>query len=208
MSKWNFRSFSRIALGVGLSTFVCALSIQAAENSPAETPKVLMERTVHELLAVVKANPGDENRPYRHIEMRKIIEPRFDFQEMSRRSLGPYWNKIDAAQRTEFVSLFSELLARTYLNRIDNIDNSEVNVTGERVKAPKALVRTEVTFQGDEFPIDYRLVEKEAHWRVYDVIIENIGLVANYRNEFAGIIRREKFSGLIDRLRSKIENGE
>ncbi|RIL09909.1 MAG: organic solvent tolerance ABC transporter substrate-binding protein, partial [Proteobacteria bacterium] len=141
----------------------------------------------------------------RREKLRAVIQPRFDFQEMSKRSLGPYWNEATPAQRTEFVDVFSELLARTYLGRIETVRTGMVKIDNEAVDFPKAVVKTTVTLKGDAFPIDYKLQSTDGNWRVYDVVIENIGLVANYRNEFAGIIRKEKISGLISRLKDKVQ---
>jgi phospholipid transport system substrate-binding protein len=80
-----------------------------------------------------------------------------------------------------------------------------VKVESENVEPPKAVVKTIVISKGDTFPIDYKLIQKEGgSWQVYDVVIENIGLVANYRNEFSGIIRKDNFSGLMEKLRAKV----
>ena len=80
-----------------------------------------------------------------------------------------------------------------------------VKVESEQVEGPKAVVKTVVLSQGDTFPIDYKMMYRDNGWRVYDVVIENIGLVANYRNEFSGIIRKDKFSGLMEKLRAKVK---
>ena len=124
---------------------------------------------------------------------------------MSRRSLGPNWNDISAEEQSEFTEVFSELLARTYLSKIETVKPGMVKVESESVDPPKAVVKTVVLSKGDSFPIDYKLmVGSNGKWQVYDVVIENIGLVANYRNEFSGIIRKDKFSGLMERLRAKL----
>jgi phospholipid transport system substrate-binding protein len=152
----------------------------------------------------VESLPGDSQKSQRRSKLREIINPKFDFDEMARRSLGANWNDISAEQQKDFTSVFSELLARTYLSKIETVKPGMVKVETEQVESPKALVKTVVLSKGDTFPIDYKLVFKDGHWRVYDVVIENIGLVANYRNEFSGIIRRDKFSGLMERLRQKV----
>jgi phospholipid transport system substrate-binding protein len=163
-------------------------------------PRDTITRTIDQLVAIVEANPGDQNQEQRRKKMREAITPRFDFQEMAQLSLGPQWAKITPEERTEFVNIFSELLAKTYLNRIGSIQRGMV----KKLKEPKALVRTTVDYKGDVFPLDYKLINRDGSWKVYDVIIENIGLVVNYRNEFAGIIRKEQFSGLMQRLRDKL----
>ncbi|MCB0352399.1 MAG: ABC transporter substrate-binding protein [Bdellovibrionales bacterium] len=169
------------------------------------SPQLQMTQTIDELVRIVEANRGDEKTQERRQKMRAVITPHFDFDEMSKRSLGAKWKEINSQQRTEFVNLFSELLATTYLKRIENVENGMVDVKSEKIQAPRALVKTTVNYKGDIFPIDYKLLKGDSTWKVYDVIIENIGLVANYRNEFAGIIRKDGFEGFLDRLRKKAE---
>jgi len=175
-----------------------------AEEIDKSSPRYAMKNTIDQLVEIVSEHPGEDHREMRHKEMREVIEPQFDFEEMSRRSLGPKWNEINDEEKQEFIDLFSELLARTYLGRLDSIEEGMVQIGAEKVQDPRALIRTTVTYEGESFPIDYRMVKKENDWKVYDVIIENIGLVANYRNEFAGIVRKEQFSGLLQKLRDKI----
>jgi phospholipid transport system substrate-binding protein len=124
---------------------------------------------------------------------------------MSRRSLGSNWNEISPEEQKDFTTVFSELLARTYLSKIETVKPGMVKVESEQVEGSKAVVKTVVISQGDTFPIDYKMMNRDNNWRVYDVVIENIGLVANYRNEFSGIIRKDKFSGLMEKLRAKVK---
>lgn len=176
-----------------------------AEELPdgVNSPKAEMQSTLDSLVEVVQSHPGEEQLEDRRSKMREVIEPRFDFEEMSKRSLGAEWKSLSEPQRNEFVDLFSELLARTYLGRIENVEPGMVEIQDQKIRYPRALVRTSVDYKGDTFPIDYKLVNRGGGWQVYDVIIENIGLISNYRNEFAGIIRKEKFAGLLERLRAK-----
>lgn len=166
--------------------------------------------TIDQLVETVERTKGKELAAQRKAELRKIIWPKFDFSEMSVRSLGPMWKEISEEQRTEFISIFSELLARTYLSRVGTIERGMVSIEGEKIYPAagageaRALVRTVVTQKGDKFPILYKVVFRDQQWRVYDIIIENVGLVANYRNEFSGIVRREGFPRLMERLRTKV----
>jgi len=168
-----------------------------------ETPKSLVQSTLDQVVSIVEEHVGDEKQEYRRQLMRETINPHFDFEEMAKRSLGAYWKDINDSQRSEFVSIFSDMLARTYLSKIDTVERGMVTVGNEEVQGPRAFVKTIVTSKGDKFSLDYRLMNTAGKWRVYDVVIENIGVVSNYRNEFAGIIRKERFEGLIQRLREK-----
>lgn len=174
-----------------------------AEEGDASTPILEIKNTISQAVDVVRTYPGEENQTKRREELRKVINPRFDFNEMAKRSLGAHWKDCNEEERMEYISLFADLLAKTYLSKIEFIKEDTVTVEGEQIKFPKAMVKTIVHYDGDEFPLDYRLLNREGNWKVYDVIIENIGLVVNYRNEFSGIIRKEKFAGLLQRLREK-----
>jgi phospholipid transport system substrate-binding protein len=162
-----------------------------------------VKATIDDLVKVVQQFSGGNQVAERRDHMLKIVRPRFDFREMSMRSLGEKWPTLSQQEQKEFTDVFSDLLASTYLKRIENIQAGMVQFKDENVRGSRAQVRTVVHYQDDVFPIEYRLLLEDGQWRVYDVIIENIGLVQNYRHEFAGIIRREKFTGLMQRLREK-----
>lgn len=189
------------------TALVAALTLSMSSLCQAETssPKAEIQKTLDSIIATVQANPGDAAKPARREKLREIINPKFDFDEMSRRSLGSNWNEITPAEQKDFTTVFSELLARTYLSKIETVKPGMVKVESEQVEGAKAVVKTVVLSQGDTFPIDYKMMYRDNGWRVYDVVIENIGLVANYRNEFSGIIRKDKFSGLMEKLRAKVK---
>lgn len=167
------------------------------------SPKQEVQSTIDQVVKIAISLKGDANKQKRREQLRQIIEPRFDFTEMSKRSLGPNWLVMSKEQQDQFVTVFSSLLGRTYLERVETIEEKMVTIDSEQVAAPKALVKTSVHRSGDVFPLDYRLHLVNNTWRVYDVIIENIGLVSNYRNEFSGIIRKEGIDGLIIKLKEK-----
>jgi phospholipid transport system substrate-binding protein len=199
------KNMGRILGGLACGAAV-AFSLAAAEEPAAGAGKPMAEiqGVVEELVQVAEALPGEAKSVERRKKMREIITPHFDFREMATRSLGDKWNKITVAEQDEFVALFSELLAKTYLNRIENIERGMVKFDSERTASSGALVRTTVKYKDDVFPLDYKLLFKDNSWRVYDVVIENIGLVQNYRNEFAGIIRKEGFPVLLNKLKEKL----
>ena len=184
-----------------------ALVLFASAFAQAEiTPEATVKKTIDELVDVVKTFPGDQQLDSRRQKMRETIKPHFNFKAMSQSSLGPHWTKCSKEEQDKFVSVFSELLAKTYLKKIESIEEGMVEITGSRVKGQKAIVNTMVNYKDQEFPLDYKMVNEEGGWRIYDVLIENIGLVRNYRDEFAGIIRKEKFSGLMAKLEKKLQS--
>jgi phospholipid transport system substrate-binding protein len=193
-------------LGMLIVMGLIALSSHAAFAAPSpSSPKAEMQKTIDDIIVIAEAHQGDAQKTVRREKLRTLINPKFNFAEMSKRSLGPNWNEITPEEQKEFTTVFSELLARTYLSKIETVKPGMVKVESEQVEAPRAVVKTTVTSKGDTFPIDYKMSLSNNAWQVYDVVIENIGLVANYRNEFSGVIRKEKFDGLMTKLRKKIE---
>ncbi len=193
---------TKLSIFLALVGILCAPVVSHAD--PASSPKVEMQKTIDGIITIASAHPGDGQQAIRRSKLRELINPKFNFPEMAKRSLGPNWNDITPEEQADFTSVFSELLARTYLSKIETVKPGMVTVESEQVEPPRAIVKTKVISKGDTFPIDYKLSIHNDSWQVYDVVIENIGLVANYRNEFSGIIRKEKFSGLMTRLRQKI----
>lgn len=170
----------------------------------AETPIATINRSVDEIIKIVADNSGDAAKTIRHEKIFTAVKKVFNFEEMSKRSLGANWKDTTPEQQKEFVSVFSDLLAKTYIDRVEQAKPGMIAVLSERVENDKALVKTTVTMDGQVFPLDYKLIQGPQGWTVYDVVIENIGLVSNYRNEFSAIIRKEKFEGLIKQLKAKV----
>lgn len=173
-------------------------------------PRELISNTVDGIVKIVTKYPEKSQRAIRREELFKLIEPHFDFKEMSKRSLGSYWNNINKVQQAQFVDIFSDLLSRTYLSYLETVKPGMVKVLSEEIKPSAtagsfavAVVKTDVNHKGEIFPIHYKLVEKSGTWKVYDIVIENIGLVSNYRSEFAGVLRKTGFDGLIEKLKAK-----
>ena len=138
-------------------------------------------------------------------KLRVAVLPMFDFGEMSRRSLGKNWKGAESNQQEQFIQLFSKLLSRTYIGKIrENLENSEVNYVSEKVQGKRAIVKTKVNLKDEDVSIDYRLRLRNGAWKIYDVVVENVGLVSNYRNEFSSIVRKEGMNGLLDRLEKKL----
>jgi phospholipid transport system substrate-binding protein len=180
--------------------------IHSSYSEAQNDAKTTITEAVNKVKSEVTTHGGKISPEELDKKLRAIIEPAFDFQEMSRRCLGVNWNKATPDERKEFTDLFSTLLARNYLKQIrENAKDSEFKIISSSEEGRRSLVQTIVKTPKEEIKIDYRLYSKDKEWKVYDVIIENIGLVSNYRSEFAGIIKHSKVSGLIDQLRTKVK---
>ena len=183
-----------------LFTSVAFANVPTVENSALAAVKA----TIDDVVRIAELHRGEAQQKIRRVQLREAINPRFDFDEMAKRSLGAQWTQISQAEQKDFTEVFSELLARTYLSKVETVRPGQVSVDTERLDFPRSAVKTSVKHDGDTFPIEYRLMNIDGSWRIYDVIVENIGLVANYRNEFAGIIRKETFAGLLKKLHDKV----
>jgi phospholipid transport system substrate-binding protein len=139
-------------------------------------------------------------------KLRAIYVNMFDEVELSRRSMGMNWNKLNVAQRQEFVKLFEQVLEKAYADRILSYTNEKIEFTKESMTSGNmAEVRTKVITASKEIPISYRVILKDGAWKVYDVIIENVSLVQNYRTQFNDILAKNSPEQLLEILRKKVK---
>lgn len=139
----------------------------------------------------------------------KVLEKRFDFSEMGKRSLAKHWKKISEKQREAFVATFSRLMENSYISKIERYTDEKVVFKNERPKGDKYYyVYTEIISGERAIPINYSLHKVRGQWFVYDVNIEGVSLVTNYRTQFKKTIRKEKFVGLMSRLTKKLKDLE
>ena len=140
----------------------------------------------------------------RRAAVRKIANEIFDFTEIARRALGRYWLPLSEAQHTEFVGLFEDLLERSYLSKIELYGGEKIVYSGERLDGDLATVGTKImTKHGTEVPVDYRLFKRGDRWMIYDISVEGISLVSNYRTQFNKIIQTNGYNSLVARMKSK-----
>ena len=136
--------------------------------------------------------------------IRQVASQLFDFTEISRRSLGQHWQARTPAEREQFIGLFGDLLEYSYVSKIETYSGETIRYVGETVDGPHAIVRTKiVTKQGTEIPVDYRMMQNGTRWLVYDVNIEGVSLVSNYRSQFNTVIQRSGYADLVAKLKAK-----
>ncbi len=140
----------------------------------------------------------------RRRSIRLVANEIFDFNEISRRSLAIHWQARTPAERQQFVALFGDLLEHSYVTKIESYSGEKIQYVGETIDGNQAVVRTRiVSKQGTETPVDYRLLLQGDRWRAYDVTIEGISLVSNYRAQFNAIIQRGGYGDLVAKLKAK-----
>jgi phospholipid transport system substrate-binding protein len=137
-------------------------------------------------------------------KLKKIVYPLFDFDEMARRSLGAHWRRLDPRQQKEFVTVFTELLEKTYAKNIDLYDGQRVVYAGENVDQDYAEVHTKLlSKKGESYSVDYKLRLVDGKWRVYDVVAEGISVVNNYRSQFNRVMANSSFEELIRKMKER-----
>jgi len=184
------------ALLLGLTASV------AAALTPTETVKSRVEEALQRLAPA--SNPTAEAVQRRRAVIRRAADTLFDFPDMSRRALGRHWTDRTPAEREEFTRLFTDLIAQTYIGKIDRYAGESIAYVGERVDGEEASVRSQVvTAKGSQIPVEYRLHRANDGWSAYDVLIENVSLVGTYRSQFDRVIKAESFANLLRRLREK-----
>jgi phospholipid transport system substrate-binding protein len=193
----------RALMNLTAALLVCLTAATAAQAlTPTETVKSRVDEALQGLSQTTGTTPESTER--RRAEIRRVADSLFDFTEMSRRALGRHWAERTAAERDEFVRLFTDLIARSYIGKIDRYAGEAISYTGERVDGDEASVRSQVvTAKGSQIPVEYRLHRISESWSAYDVFIENVSLVGTYRSQFDRIIKAESFANLLRRLREK-----
>jgi phospholipid transport system substrate-binding protein len=199
------RHLLRLAAGILLIALVAyPLPAQASSSSPLQVIQSGSDRG----LRIIKSSlyEGGPSLQQRRDEILRLVEEYFDFQEISRRALGRPWKEISPEKQQEFVRLFKQLLLNIYVSRIEAgaTPTTGIRYNGETLEDSFALVKTQVTgADRPDFEIDYRLLLSGTEWKVYDIVIEGISLVNNYRQQFASILSSQSFESLLKRLREK-----
>ena len=175
-------------------------------QATAGEPLDKVRQTVDNVLTIVnnKALQPQE----RHTQIRQAVLQRFGFEEMAQRSMGQHWRTLTPQQRQEFVELFTDLLSRSYVTRIANYKAGPqgVRYPKEDITGDHAVVHTEITSERDPQPtmVDYHLLHKDGDWKAYDIVIEGVSLVNNYRTQFNTIMLKDSYAGLVKQMRTKL----
>ncbi len=192
---------------------VCALAavlVLALCVSAQAGAKDDMQAFVDKVLVVLR-DPAYKSEGAKQVQRQKLSELSdsvFDWVELSRRTLAMNWNKLDVNQRGEFVMLYKQLLEKTYMDRIQDYKDEKVEITAEnKLDDNQVEVQTLVRAPDKNIPINYRLINRTGQWRIYDVIVEGVSLVQNYRTQFNNILSSKAPDAMLDDLRQKVSGG-
>ena len=177
---------------------------RAWAGAPTDQLKAQIDRTV-KILDDPELKKSGRQRD-RRAAVRQVANEIFDFSETAKRSLARHWAARSQAEREEFVQLFGDLLERSYISKIELYGGEKIKFVGETIEPDGAIVRTRlVTRQDTEIPIDYRMHARGDKWLVYDVLIEGVSLISNYRTQFNKIITTSSYQELVRKMKSKQE---
>lgn len=184
---------------------VTGLAVGAPAPARAGAPTDQLKASVDQIVRVLE-DPGlrvQARARDRRAAIRKEAEVVFDFTETAKRALGRHWQGLSEKDRQEFTRLFTDLIERAYISKIERYSGERITYAGESVDAGLATVRTRfVTKQGTEVPVDYRMHERGDRWLVYDVSVEGVSLVNNYRTQFDKIIQSSSYAELVRRMKA------
>ena len=192
--------FIVIGLVVNLATgSVC----QAASEITSQ-----LKDTIDKVLEIVRDENLKSDKERRRVALRKTIDERFNYHQMVMRSLAKNWDSRSSLERQEFTKLFKSLLENSYASKLESYSDEKIKYLDEVIKGEYALVRTEVIRPSSTIAVDYKLIQENGEWRVYDFVIEGVSMIRNYRSQFTKIIRKDSYEVLVQKLTEKINELE
>lgn len=186
-----------------------ALILSAGKAVQASSITDGLKATIDQVISVVTDPQYQNDRQTRRAKMKGIIFPKFNFLEMGKRSLGSKrWKERSPEERKIFIDVFGKLLENSYANKLESYHDEKINYVDEIVKGKYAMVKTEVIRKNGTVDIDYKLIRGGGEWRVYDIVVEGVSLIKNYRSQFARIIHQDSFDTLMEKLNAKVDKLE
>ena len=200
---WIVRSIA-FAFPVFVVALTCTIALGVSDQ-PTEAPTQTVRSTLTEVFRILedeKLKDLAKRIPRRHM-LEEVIASHFDYMEMSKRALAAHWVPLTTGERAEFVELFKSFLSDRYAEKIEGYSGQQVFYLSERIEGNYAEVRTELRSSKVEILMDYRLHMKDGTWHAYDLIVDGVSLVKNYRSQFEKIIRTSSYQELVRRLRER-----
>jgi phospholipid transport system substrate-binding protein len=181
-----------------------ALSMTTAARAAAGDPMAAVKDTVNQVLAIVSSPSYKSAQSQERDKLRAVVAPRFDFSDMARSAMGYHWRKLSQAQREQFVNVFTRLLEASYMGKIESYNGQKIEYVKQTQDGDYAEVFTNIVQSGAEpISVNYRLKREDGSWKVYDVLIDHISLVGNYRNQFTRIMNEKGYDQLVNLIKKK-----
>lgn len=196
---------TRLAAAMIVATLVAG---GALDHARAGAPTDQVKSGTDQVLKIIQdpALKGADKTPVRRQQLRTVVDQVFDWQETGKRALGRHWQPLTPEQRQQFSSLFADLVERSYVGKIELYSGEKIIYAGDTIEGDQATVKTKlITKSQTEIPIDYRMQKEGDRWRVYDVLIEGVSLVGNYRTQFNRVIQQTGYDDLVKKMKTKQE---
>ncbi len=203
---WASFCLVRMALSVLAGAMLALMVMQAASPAPAwalPTPLDTVNQVINTSLPVLRDKKTP--LPQRRRQLRDLLEQHFDFADMARIALGYHWRELNATQRSQFTALFTAFIENAYLSKIQDYSGQDVAVLGQNSEGEGfSRVRSQIIQPGKQpIKVDYLLRELDGDWKIYDVTVDAISIIANYRNQFNRVIDDQGFDKLMADMRAK-----
>ena len=205
----RFSALAAIAAVISFGAAPVLAQTAGTDGQPGPTvgrsgPLHVVTSSISRVLTIVRSQPaGARESGKRQAEIRQAAVDLFDFDEMSRRLLGQRWNEASPEEQQDFVALFTDLLQGAYLNTIGNYPLATITFQGETINGSYAQVQSRMAAGKGVVAIEYRLIENAGRWAVYDVAVDGVSLISNYRSQFTSMLKRMSFAQVLDRLRNR-----
>ena len=167
-----------------------------------------LKGTIEKVIEIVKDDALKKDKQARRAALRKAIDERFNYHQMVMRSLAKNWDARSDQEKQEFIALFKSLLENSYASKLEAYRDEKINYLDEVIKGEYALVKTEVVRKSSTLGVDYKLIQENGNWQIYDFVIEGVSMIRNYRSQFTKIIRRDSYEALVQKLTDKINEIE
>ncbi|MCK9293695.1 MAG: ABC transporter substrate-binding protein [Desulfobulbaceae bacterium] len=207
MKKINKLHSLPLLLALFLAAFLVFINDPPSCHA-ANQPIDQLHESVNRIIDILRRDIPGEQWVTKKEEIVSIVKSRFAADELAQRVLALNWRSRTDPEKEQFISLFSQVLETTYINRLKSYSDEEVTFNKQIVNNDKAIVYSEIIKNNQEIPIVYRVKEVKGQWLVYDIIIEGVSLVQNYRQQFDQIINHEGYDGLVRRMKEKIEENK
>lgn len=186
---------------------IAALLIAFPLLAQAGEPSDQIRQTTEKILAIVQdpAMKGADKDVERQKRMKQVVDERFDWAVMARSAIGKHWRDLTEPQRVEFTSLFGEMIEQNYMSRVESYSGEKIQYKGDKVDGAFGVADVViVTLKGTDIPVSYRVQKKDSGWLVYDVNIEGVSLVNNYRSQIGSILNNSTYEKMIEKIRANI----
>ena len=191
-----------VAIGLAVNLAVGSVCFAGSEI----TGKLI--GTIEKVIAIVTDENLKKDKQGRRAALRNAIDERFDYRQMAIRALAKNWDLRSDQERQQFISLFKSLLENSYASKLESYSDEKINYLSEVIKGKYALVKTEVVRPSSTIAVDYKLIQENGDWQVYDFVIEGVSMIRNYRSQFTKIIRKDSYEVLVQKLTDKINELE